>query len=49
MRGKSAIVFHNKNKHSAKELIEMKDIAKKLDKELLNRLQALVKLDYDEF
>ena len=24
MRGKSAIVFHNKNKHSAKELIEMK-------------------------
>ena len=27
----------------------MKDIAKKLDKELLNRLQALVELDEEEF
>ena len=27
----------------------MKDIAKNLDKELVNRLQALVDLDYDEF
>ena len=27
----------------------MKDIAKNLDKELVNRLQALVELDYDEF
>ena len=26
----------------------MKDIAKKLDKELINRLQELVELDYDE-
>ena len=27
----------------------MKDIAKNLDKELVNRLQALVELDHDEF
>ena len=27
----------------------MKDIAKNLDKELVNRLQALVELDNDEF